>query len=94
MVTDEVDRVHQFLARLREIEDAMAQSEELMGLADDTPIDVVAKVEHPVTTQLRMSEELRRVIRAHVREELEQKHRQMRETLGRLVRELDTVPRA
>lgn len=66
----------------------MVQSEELMGLADGTCVAIVARGESSITVQLMMSEELRRVIRTYVREDLEQQHRQMRETLSRLVQQL------
>lgn len=88
-MADEVERVQQFLKSLRAIERAMVQSEELMGLADGTTVEIVEPGEAPITVRLMMSEELRRVIRTHVREHLEQQHRQMRETLSRLVQQLN-----
>lgn len=88
-MVDEVERLQQFLSGLRAIEEAMVQSEELMGLADDAPVQIVARGEAVMTVELKMSEELRRVIRTHVREQLERQHRQMRETLSRLVQLLN-----
>nr|MBS0022272.1 hypothetical protein [Gammaproteobacteria bacterium] len=88
-LVNEVERVQQFLKSLAAIEHAIAQSEELMGLADDAPVELVAPGQPSIAARLKMSEELRRVIRAHVREHLEQQHRQMRETLSRLVQQLN-----
>ena len=87
-MVDEVERVQQFLKSLKAIERAMVQSEDRMGLADGAPVDIVAPAEPSITVPLKMSEELRRVIRSYVREHLEHQHREMRETLSRLVREL------
>jgi hypothetical protein len=88
-LVDEVERVQQFLKNLAAIEHAITQSEELLGLPDDAPVEITATGEPSTTAQLRMSEELRRVIRTHVREHLEQQHRQMREILSRLVQQLN-----
>jgi hypothetical protein len=87
-LANEVERVQQFLKGLKATEHAMVQSEELMGLADGTTVAIVARGESSIRVQLMMSEELRRVIRTYVREDLEQQHRQMRETLSRLVQQL------
>ena len=88
MTSHNAEHLRQFLDHLNDIEEAMTKSEEFLGLPDGTPVELLVRREQPLTVPLRMSEELRRLIRAYMRDELDPEHRQMKKTLERMVQEL------